>query len=388
MTWTSRERVIAAIEHQEPDRVPININPVLDFYLALKDYLGLDFDEEVRASYMFEVMPHPRVLAALGVDMIAVKLASPRGPRPGRPAGAPPNGDLMFSDWGVGLKRIDQPGGGSYMEPVYHPLAEATLDDLKTYPWPDPDAPGRGEGAEAEAKRLYEDTDLAIVGRFGGPIVETALYLMGFENWLVRVKKDPEFVDGLLSKITDIAMALDRIGIEATGKYLQVFKISGDDFGMQTGLLYAPETFRTLFLPHLRRRWAAAREQLDQVNPNIKILFHSCGGIRPIIPDLIDIGLQILDPVQPRAAGMDSAELKEEFGDRISFHGGVDEQLVLPLGSEEDVIEEVKLRIRSFGPGGGYILAPSHYIQADTTPANIVAMCQAAQTLGQYPIRC
>jgi uroporphyrinogen decarboxylase len=85
---------------------------------------------------------------------------------------------------------------------------------------------------------------------------------------------------------------------------------------------------------------------------------------------------------------MDSAELKEEFGDRISFHGGVDEQLVLPLGSEEDVIEEVKLRIRSFGPGGGYILAPSHYIQADTTPANIVAMCQAAQTLGQYPIRC
>jgi uroporphyrinogen decarboxylase len=368
--------------------VPININPVLDFYLALKGYLGLDFDEEIKASYMFEVTPHPRVLSALGVDMIAVKLASPRGPRPTRPAGAPSDRDLMFNDWGVGLKRIDQPAGGSYMEPVYHPLAEASLEDLDTYPWPDPDAPGRGEGAEREARRLYEDTDLAIVGRFGGPLVETALYLMGFENWLVRVKKDPEFVDVLLSKITDIAIALDRIGIEATGEYLQIFKISGDDFGMQTGLLYAPETFRTLFLPHLRRRWAAARKQLDQANPGIKILFHSCGGIRPIIPDLIDIGLQILDPVQPRAAGMDSAELKEEFGKSISFHGGVDEQLVLPLGSEEDVIEEVKLRLRSFGPGGGYIAAPSHYVQADTSPANIVAMCRAVQTHGQYPIQC
>lgn len=388
MGYTSRDRVIAAIEHREPDRVPININPVLDFYLELKNYLGLDIDEEVKASSMFEVIPHPEVLSALGVDLTAVKLGSPKGGRPARPAGAPIGGDMVFNEWGVGLKRVEQPGGGSYMEPVYHPLAEATLDDLKKYPWPDPSAPGRGEGAEAEAKRLYEDTDLAIVGRFGGPIVETALYLMGFEAWLVRVAKDPEFVEALLDKITDIAMALDRVGMEATAKYLQIFKISGDDFGMQTGPLYSPKTFRTLFLPHLRRRWQAAREYLDQVNPRVQILFHSCGGIRPLIADLLDIGLQILDPVQPRAHGMDSAELKREFGDRLTFHGGVDEQHVLPFGTEEEVAEEVCLRLRSFGPGGGYILAPSHYVQADTPPANIVAMCRAAQTYGQYPIRC
>jgi uroporphyrinogen decarboxylase len=191
-----------------------------------------------------------------------------------------------------------------------------------------------------------------------------------------------------LDKITDIAMALDRIGLEATAKYLQIFKASGDDFGMQTGPLYSPQTFQTLFLPRLRRRWRAVREYLDQVNPDVKFMFHSCGGIRPLIPDLIDIGLQILDPVQPLAAGMDSAELKRDFGDRLTFHGGVDEQQVLPSGSQEDVEAEVRRCLRAFGPGGGYILAPSHYVQADTPPANIVAMCRAAQRYGQYPIRC
>jgi uroporphyrinogen decarboxylase len=383
MAWTSRERVIAAIEHREPDRVPIDINPVPDFYLGLKDYLGLEIEEEIKAGFMEEAIPHPEVLAALGVDLISVKLGSAKRPRP-----TPPSPDLVMNDWGVGLKRVFQPGGGSYLEPVHHPLADATIDDLEKYPWPEPDLPGRGEGAEAAAKRLYEDTDLALMGRFGGTIVETAFYMMGFERWMVCVASEPEFAGVLLDKITDIAMALDRIGLEATAKYLQIFKASGDDFGMQTGPLYSPRTFRTLFLPRFRRRWQAIREYLDQVNPDVKLMFHSCGGIRPLIPDLIDIGLQILDPVQPLATGMDSAELKRDFGDRLTFHGGVDEQKVLPLGSQEDVEEEVRRCLREFGPGGGYILAPSHYVQADTPPANIVAMCRAAQRYGQYPIRC
>jgi len=383
MTWTSRQRVIAAIEHREPDRVPVDINPVPEFYLNLRDYLGLEIEEDIKPGFMEEAIPHPEVLSALGADLISVKLGSPKGRRPSRPREG-----LVVEDWGVGLKRVYQPGGGSYLEPVHHPLADATLDDLEKYPWPDPDAPGRAEGAEAAAQRLYEDTELALMGRFGGTIVQTALYMMGFERWLVCVASEPEFAGALLDKITEIAVALDRIGLEATAKHLQIFKVSGDDFGMQTGPLYSPQTFRTLFLPRLRRRWQAAREYLDQVSPGVKIMFHSCGGIRPIIPDLIEIGLQILDPVQPRATGMDSSELKREFGDRLAFHGGVDEQQVLPLGSQEDVEEEVRRRLTAFGTGGGYILAPSHYVQADTPPANIVAMCRAAHRYGQYPIHC
>jgi uroporphyrinogen decarboxylase len=380
MAWTSRERVVAALEHREPDRVPIDINPVLDFYLELKQYLGLDFDENIKANSLMEVVPHPKVLAALGVDIISVKLGSPKGRRP-----APRDDDLVIDEWGAGRRRIYQPGGGSYLETVYHPLAEATIDDLERYPWPDPYAPGRGEGAEAEAKWLYENTDLALMGRFGGTLLEMAFHLMGFEKWLTCTLTDPEFAGALLDKITDIQMALDRIGLEATAKYLQIYKISGDDLGMQTGPLYSPETFRTLFLPRFRRRWQAARAYLDETNPSVKIMFHSDGGIRPFIPDLIDIGLQVLDPVQPLATGMESAALKRDFGDRLTFHGGVDEQHVLPFGTKEEVVAEVRRCIQAFAPGGGYILAPAHYVQADVPPANLVTMCRAAQQYGRYP---
>jgi uroporphyrinogen decarboxylase len=383
MNWTSRERVVAALDHREPDRVPIDINPVPGFYVKLKQHLGLQIEEQQDMGFMEEAIPHPKVLAALGADLISVKLGSSKAPR--RP---PPHAGLVMDEWGVGLERIHQPGGGSYLEPVFHPLADAMLDDLETYPWPDPNAPVRGESAATEAKRLYEDTNLALVGRFGGPIVQTAIYLMGFERWLERAACDPEFAGRLLDKITDIQMTLDRIGLEAAGRYLQIYKISGDDIGMQTGPLYSPAMFRELILPRLRRRWTAAREHLNRVNPSCKMMFHSCGGIRPFIGDLIAIGLQVLDPVQPLAAGMDSAELKREFGDRLTFHGGVDEQRVLPFGTETDVVEEVKRRLRDYAPGGGYILAPSHYVQADTPVPNILAMCRAAQEFGRYPIVC
>lgn len=222
MAWTSRQRVIAAIEHREADRVPIDINPVPDFYANLKAYLGLEIDEQVKAGFMEEAIPHPRVLAALGADLTSVKLGSAKTTARQPPPGG---GDLVIDGWGVGLKRIHQEAGGSYLEPVHHPLADATLDDLESYPWPDPFAPGRGEGAEAAAKRLYEDTELALVGRFGGPIVQTAIYMMGFQRWLECAAAEPEFAAALLDKITDIAMALDRVGIEAAGKYLQILKI-------------------------------------------------------------------------------------------------------------------------------------------------------------------
>ena len=381
MTWTSRQRVVAAIEHRQPDRVPIDFNPVPDFYLKLKEYLGLEIDEQLKVGFMEEAIPHPKVLEALGADMISVKLGSPKTSRPPKA-----QTDSVTDAWGVGLKRVFQGSSGSYLEPVHHPLAGASIDDLEKYPWPDPCAPGLGEGAQATAKRLYEDTDLALMGRFGAPIVQTAIYMMGFQRWLECSAYETEFAGALLDRITDISIAADRVGLEATARCLQILKVSGDDFGMQTGPLYSPVTFRELILPRIARRWRAAREYLDEVNPPVQLMFHSCGGIRPYIGDLIDIGMQILDPVQPLAAGMDSAELKAEFGDRLTFHGGVDEQHVLPFGTVQDVIDEVRLRLAAFAPGGGYILAPSHYVQADTAPENLVAMCRAAHQFGRYPI--
>jgi uroporphyrinogen decarboxylase len=273
------------------------------------------------------------------------------------------------------------------MEVVHSPLADGRMEDLKDYPWPNTDIPGRLEETAAAAKCLYEGTDLALVGRFGGPIIETAVYLMGWENWLVAASSDPEFAGALLDRITEITIEMDRIGLEAAAPYLQILKVSGEDLGMQTGPIYSPRMFRTLLLPRLKRRWEAVRDYLDRANPGCQIMLHSCGSVRRFIPDLIESGIQILDPVQPKAANMDALELKREFGDRLTFHGGIDIQQVLPFGSKEEVAEEVCRCIQAFGPGGGYILSPSHNIQADTPPENILAMCETAVKFGVYPIQ-
>ena len=270
---------------------------------------------------------------------------------------------------------------------VESPLRDATIEELSQYPWPQPDLPGRGEGAEKNAKRLFEETDLALLGRFGGPITETALYLLGMENWMIRLAKDPDFIWALLEKITDIQISFDRIGLEATAKYLQIYKASGEDLGMQTGPLYSPKMFEKQLLPHLKRRFNAARDYLQEANPTVKLMLHSCGSIRKFIPDLIEAGVDIIDPIQPHAAGMDSVELKRDYGDRITFHGGIDIQEVLPFGSEEDIETEVIKRIQALGSGGGYILAPAHNVQADVPPKNLVSMYQAAIRHGAYPIQ-
>jgi len=380
MNWTSRDRVITTMEHREPDRVPIDITPLYDFYTNLKAFLDLDIQEEVKPSFHMEVIPHLRVLEALGADITSVKLESPRK------IYATPRSDGLVADaWGVLFRRVYNVSG-SYMEAVHNPLANLKESDLETYPFPNPQDMVDMEATETKAHRLYEDTNFALMGRFGGPIIEVAINLMGFENWLICAASQPQLANALLQKITDIQITLDHFGLQATARYLQIFKVSGDDFGMQTGLLYSPPMFRNLFLPHLKRRWQAAREFLNQANPSVKLMLHSCGGIRKIIPDLIEAGIQVIDPIQPLAAGMDSIELKRDFGKRLVFHGGVDIQEVLPFGTEEDVKEEVKMRIGALAPGGGYILSSSHFIQSDTPPANIVTMCQAAHQFGVYPI--
>jgi len=377
----SRARVVTALQHREADRVPIDLNPHVDFYEALKRYLGLEIAETLKPNKAMEVIPHPRVLEVLGVDLISVKLRAPRQ--------RPPHllsEDLVEDEWGVGWKRVAQPQSGSYLEPVYHPLANATLADLSCYPWPDPTLPGRDDGLTDAARSLHDDTGLALVGRFGGPIVETALYLLGWEEWLVRTAADPVFAAELLDRITDIQIALDQIGLEATAPYLTIFKASGEDLGMQTGPLYSPRTFRELLLPRLRRRWAAAHNLLKRPGSEAQLMLHSCGGIRPFIPDLIEAGVQVLDPIQPQAAGMEAAALKHDFGAQLTFHGGVDIQHVLPHGSQAEVEAEVCRCLLALGPGGGFILAPAHAVQPDVPPANLVTMCQAAQRWGRYPL--
>jgi len=258
---------------------------------------------------------------------------------------------------------------------------------LETYPWPDPYPSGTAEATEKQVRWMFENTELALIGRFGGTIIEQAIDLMGFENWLMATALKPDFAGALLDRLTDIAIRGDRIGLEAAGKFIQILKVSGDDLGMQTRTLYSPRTFRELLMPRLRRRWQAARKYIDEnLNTAIPLMFHTDGAVRPFIPDMLEAGLVVLNPVQPNCAGMELEGLKRDFGDQLVFHGAIDVQSVLPFGTPEQVRLAVRHAIQALAAGGGYILSPSHFVQSDTSPENIVAMTEAAHEFGKYPL--
>jgi len=351
-------------------------------YRNLAEFLGVAIEEPLSISSFTEVRPSVTILKKLGVDITYIKLSSPHKRRGYRST----SGDILVDEWGIKMKKVPLPSGGFYFEDVEAPLATATIDDLERHPWPDPNDPGWGEEVEEKAKRLYEETDLALMGRFGGPVWETAYRMRGYSQCLMDLIVNPDFASALLGKICELQIAFDKIGLQAAGKYLQVFKVSGEDLGIQTGPMISPETFRMMLKPWLCKRWRAAKREFLSHNPDGEIMLHSCGSVRIFIKDLIECGIDILDPIQVGAARMELVELKEEFGDRLVFHGGIDTQQVLPFGTPRQVEEEVKRRIKALAPGGGYILAPVHNVQADVPPENLVAMCEAAIKYGQYPL--
>ena len=381
-TWTSRRRVEAVLNHQIPDRVPLDMTITQLPYERLREAIGLKPEVSLKASSFTEVRPAPDLLETLGIDMTWVKLGKPRNWQPPEPTAD----GVHFDEWGVGRKKVFQREGVFLNEVAFSPLAEAGLADLKDYPWPDPLDPGRVDGLEEDARSIYENTDLAIMGRFGGTILEQAAYLRGWERWLMDLMLEPEFAGQLMEIITDIQIELDRIGIRTAGKYLSIFKLSGEDLGMQDRPLFSMKVWHERVRPTLARRWKAARQALDEYAPEVKLMLHSDGAIRPFLPDLIEDGVQVLDPVQPRCAGMDFYELERDFGANLVFHGGADTQEVLPFGKPEEVEADVIRCIDSLGKRGSLILTPVHNVQADVPPENLIAMCEAAHKYGRYPL--
>ena len=384
-SWTSRQRVETALTHQEPDRIPISLTTTEKPYVRLREFLGLPPHTNLSPDRFGEVQPGVDLLSTLGVDITFVKLGRPQHWTAPSPL---PDGSEL-DEWGVGRKWVQLPGGSSLYEVSYSPLAGIDpIDiDLDSYPWPDPHDPGRIDDLETQARRVYEETELAIMGRFGGTIMEMAAFLRGFEQWMMDLLLYPDFARDLMNRIADIQIAMDEVGIRAAGRYLSIFKVSGEDLGMQDRPLFSEPTWQTLLRPILRRRWHAAREALDRNNAtHVKLMLHSDGAIRQFIPDILEDGIDVLDPVQ-HCPGMELEVLKRDFGHQLTFHGAIDTQYALPYGSEEEVSAEVIRSIHALGPGGGVILAPVHNVQADVPPQNIVTMCRTIHMYGRYPLQ-
>jgi uroporphyrinogen decarboxylase len=234
-------------------------------------------------------------------------------------------------------------------------------------------------GLAERARQLYEQTDYALVAHLPGGIFETALYLRGFAAFLADLKRNRRFAEKLLNKVFEVICGEYEVMLNAVGPYVHMVE-TADDLGIQTGPMISPRLYRELVKPLHRQLFAAIKARTSA-----KIFMHSCGGVRPFIEDLIEIGLDVLNPIQPHAAGMEAGALKRDFGDRLSFHGGIDEQYTLPRGTPQEVAAEARRVLEIMSPGSGYILAPAHNFQPDTPPENIVAMYRAAAGLSHSP---
>ena len=380
-TMSSRERVLRTLVHQEPDRIPLNMSLTVEIYHSLRRYLGLPPDAEKTPGLWTEVSPELDLIEAMRLDFYTIGLGPPsksslEGPVPG----------LIYDEWGIGRTRVMREDGSFYNEMAYHPLANATLEAIMDYPWPDPHDPARVEGLRKKVLRIRRDTDKALLGKFANSIWEQSWWLYGLEAWLIALVEKPEVVCAIMDKVTAIAMGRMEAGLATVGDLVDIVRLSGEDLGTQNAPMISPKLFNTLVRPRFARLWDTAKRIASTKNPAVRLMLHSCGNVRPFIPMWIDMGLDILDPIQPRARGMEPEGLKRDFGNQLTFHGGLDLQQTLPFGTPAEVQAEVKRYIQALGPGGGYIVAPAHNVQSDVPPVNLVAARDAVEAYGTYPL--
>jgi uroporphyrinogen decarboxylase len=279
----------------------------------------------------------------------------------------------MIDAWGITYR-----SNGHHFEAVGRPLAGAGIDELERYPWPDPEKldPSEIRRCADRARHYYKDTPYVVCARhpyYG--VLELGCWMCGFDDFLYRLAGEPEFVHRFFDIILGYQRRVDEIYYAAVGPSVH-FTTSGDDFGSQTGPLLSPAMFRSMVLPYLRERIQHIHQFTDAA-----FFHHSCGAIRPLIPDLISAGVEILNPIQPRAAGMEPSGLKTDFGDALTFYGGIDTQEILPKGTPEEVAAETRRLIRVLGRAGGYVLSAAHHLQGDVPPANVIAMYKEGASL-------
>jgi len=372
-TMTPRERITAALEHREPDRVPIDIGGcstttiIGSAYERLKAELGITGETRYMKRKSRSVFLDDQVAVRLHTDTRALMVGGPEGWE-----------EIYFEDGSFQdeFQVIWRKAEGGHYNPLGNPLRDATIADLATFPWPDPLNLGRIRGLREQARHLHENSDYAVVLTLPSGFVHLSTYLRGFENFLIDLAADQTFLEALLDRTLDFFLGLTDALMEEVDPYVDVV-MYGDDIAFQNAPMVDLNRYRRIIKPRHQRLFACIKSK-----SKAKVLYHCCGSVRTLIDDFIEIGVDALNPVQVSAAGMDTAELKAGYGDRICFWGGIDTQHVLPSGSPGDVRQEVRRRINDLASGGGYILASVHNIQEDVPPENILSMVDSAIEFG------
>ena len=405
MKYTSRQRVVAALAHREADMVPFDFGGTRSTgmnalaYYKLRTHLGItkgnvkiydlrqllaDVEPEIMTLFGSDCIQLHRIAPSCGLKIDSYK---PEKMMDGNiydvPSGYNP---VLLADNSVGitdssgrvvLKRLE---GGLYFDDVYAPLANITTEkELDTISYPTISAEETAYLAR-KGEDLYSNTDYAVIAPLGISIFEKGIKDFGYEEWLMRVMIDESIVIAYLERLTEAYLKMIDAFSEKAGRYVQVIQ-GNDDLGMQNGLLIPPEVYRSVFKPFHQQIFSHIKKKL----PHVYILLHSCGSIYDLIPDLIDAGVDALNPVQINAKKMNPETLKREFGKDITFWGGgVSTQTTLSFGSIDEIADEVKRMMAIFAEGGGFVFSPVHNIQADISPEKIIKVFETAKIVRSY----
>ena len=377
------ERLLSTLQHREPDRVPFDLGSTRvtgitkGAYQRLADALDITVPE-VR---LFDVIQQ---LAQVDEEICYRLKIDTRGLMPNCYRKFPPKiertdkGRLLKDEWGVTWR---MPTKGLYFDPVIYPLAGSIEEtDVEKHRWPNPQDPRLLTGLKKTAKEFYEQGYPGILEGFGAGIFEEGLRVRGYTQFYMDLVANSSLAARILDKILEIKIAYWDNALSELGNYVQIIR-EGDDLGGQDALLISPQTYRQVIKPKHKELFSFIKKKF----PHIHIMYHSDGAIQDVIPDLIDLGIDIINPVQFTAKGMDVQKLKKTFGkDLVFWGGGVDTQRTLPAGHPEEVRAEVRRQIEALAPGGGFVFSTVHNIQDDVPVENIMAMWETLQKYGKY----
>jgi uroporphyrinogen decarboxylase len=372
---SSRERVKTVLAHKVPDRVPTDLwgsaSRICDeLYFDLLRYFDLPHMGDLIRPGTVTQFEDYALAERLDTDFRHINIGKPEHFK----SYTDENG-YVIDEWGVGRDVT-----ALYPTVAYFPLAEAEEEDIDRYPWPDPFDNGRIRGLEQKAKDWYLHTDKAITATAAnsGMFFEVAQFLRGPEEFFIDMCTNEGFAARLIDRIADILIDINLFYLKPIAPYLEWVEFTSD-LGTQNAPFVSGDMFRQYFKEPFSRVFGAVKNAY----PNLKVFFHSCGSIYSFIPDLIEAGVDVLNPIQPLAAEMDPARIKREFGRELVFHGAIDIQKAM-CGSADDVEREVKLRIRQMAGDGGYILSPNNHLQNDVPAENVVKLYGSAREFGAY----
>jgi len=374
MNLNSRERIKKTLMHKEPDKIPIDNNGFVSgmhevAYKNLLKYLNIEDEIIIYDPVQRLAAVNNKVKNILGVDTIYIYPNTPSSYK------YIENPDGTFKDeFGVVYKKV-----GYYADCLIPPLRGKSFEEIKVFKFPNPEDPSRFEGLSLKAEEIYKNTKLSI---WAGPVSSLfyfAWIIRGLEDFMMDIYANPKAALYLMDKIVDWNMKFFKGFYSEIGKYIDVFWI-GDDWGTQDGPLISPVYFRKEIVPRFRKMISFIKTMTEA-----KCCYHSCGSVYWCIEDLLDMGVDIVQPVQANAKGNDTEKLKKEFGEKICFHGGTNNQGVFHKDIHTLTIDTLK-RIKDLAPNGGYIFSSGHNIQANMPPENIIRLFEIGREFGKYPI--